>query len=671
MNLDQIGTKNFIMALFKRDDGERFLLGDAPYEFKDGLQHFQPNIIANDVVEKQGANGQLLAGQVARSASQSFDGYVCDNSATRNETELARRQFFRFFRPNYFYTVVYILPNGQAVQRKNGYLTEAPSVPEMLERFPEYHVALAFEDLNYYSYNEDAAGDETYAQIYQLQPESQLTGGLVWDATTGLTIDKIGGATSQSGTPTPSSPQPISVATGSQTIRIDGKGYTLALGATKLYKIGEHQDYIWNDNGTWKLHRAIGLASLGNFAGWVKSSFGSQQRVYMRLADIAPAGRNPAGNNIVAPILCDCYKVVKLDDILNGSQDKCVGLSSSGYVSIRDSSKASADALIAEIDSINPTLLYALYTPTETVITDANLIAELNKINGALIATTNQPTAQAAGASNLAVTISTESGTSANGIVWTEQTAKGRNLFNKNDYGFIEAYVQGGNIKASSGCKMAYMRCEPNTTYTVQKTTGNSNQRFAVITTALEPAHGVPILNYVGSLTGVDTTPSYTITTHNKAVWLCIFFGVPATTPSVAEIVGTIMVEKGSTAHTYEPFIPAGGAVWDNETGHATTTLTISSLFSVNPIWIVPGPAESPLIENITNNTSLSYLGNISAGQTLIVDCGAQTATLAGANVKNNIRGTWQTFEPGQVVIRYSGANITGPSTLQWNEVVE
>lgn len=667
MNLDQIGTKNFIMALFKRDDGERFLLGDAPYEFKDGLQHFQPNIIANDVVEKQGANGQLLAGQVARSASQSFDGYVCDNSATRNETELARRQFFRFFRPNYFYTVVYILPNGQAVQRKNGYITEAPSVPEMLERFPEYHVALAFEDLNYYSYNEDAAGDETYAQIYQLQPESTLTGGLVWDATTGLTIDKIGGATSQSGTPTPSSPQAISVATGNQTVRIDGKGYTLALGTTELCKLGDYQDYIWNDSGTWKIRRNVKkvIYDGSNDEGWARYyNSGVAGGFY------APVTDSVSGKTSLSTKFANDNSHSAWGGVANTFR-----VSDSLNLTCKTTPAGTPPSSLAdwqtELSNTPMVVYYPLATPTDYTIGGVNLLAQLNKINGALIATTNQPTAQAADASNLVVTISTESGTSADGIVWTEQTAKGRNIFNKQDYGFIEAYVQSGKVKVAAGTKTIYIPCEPNTTYTVQKTNSGTNQRFALFTTALKPADTVPILNYVGSLTGVDNNDHYTITTHNKAVWLCVFFGVSATTPTVKEIVDTIMVEKGSTAHTYEPFIPAGGAVWDNETGHATTMLTISSLFSVNPIWIVPGPAESPLIENITNNTSLSYLGNISAGQTLIVDCGAQTATLAGANVKNNIRGTWQTFEPGQVVIRYSGANITGPSTLQWNEVVE
>ena len=50
MNLDQIATKCFILALFIRDDGQRLLLGDGFYDFKSNLQHFQGNTIANDIV---------------------------------------------------------------------------------------------------------------------------------------------------------------------------------------------------------------------------------------------------------------------------------------------------------------------------------------------------------------------------------------------------------------------------------------------------------------------------------------------------------------------------------------------------------------------------------------------------------------------------------------------
>lgn len=181
MNLDQITTKCWILALFIRDDGERLLLGDGWFDFKDSLQHFQPNSIANDIVELQGTDGQLLAGQVRRSASQSFDGYVGDALTSKTEIENRRRQFIQFFRTRRHYKVIYIFPDGTAIQRRMGYLTDAPSVPEMWQKFPEYHVALNFEDVNYYEYAEDAQGDEIYAHESLVKLISVQSGGLVWD----------------------------------------------------------------------------------------------------------------------------------------------------------------------------------------------------------------------------------------------------------------------------------------------------------------------------------------------------------------------------------------------------------------------------------------------------------------------------------------------------------
>ena len=448
MNLDQINIKNFILALFKRDDGERILLGSGAYEFDADLQHFAANIIANDVIEKQGTDGQLLAGQVRRSAPQSFDGYVGDATTTREDTENYRRAFIRFFQPRHFYTVIYILPDGSAIQRKNGYLTDAPAVPEQYQRMPRYHVALAFEDLNYYSYAEDAQGDETYAQTVSLQPESELTGGLVWESTPDLTAD-------------------------------DG--------------------IVWTDE-------------------------------------------KAAGKNLL--------QLVPNDDV--ESQGLTVSLTSNGGIHIKGTATDSYS---------NITMRIPLQLPADT---------------------------------------------------YTFSIAQARTKTFS-----IRLYREAGDYEDKT-------------------------------------------------ITAGTTKTTFTLSSPIKAGYLY------AATTSGTAYDETIqpMLEKSSTASTFEPYRPAGGAVWDAETGHATTTFNVNGLYAVNPIWTVSGPAESPLIENTTNGTSLSYLGQIPAGQSLIIDCGNQTATLAGANVKNNVRGTWQTFEPGQITIRYSGANITGPSNLKWNEVV-
>lgn len=251
MNLSDITTKPWILALFKRDDGERFLLGDGFYDFKDSLQHFQPNTLANDIVELQGTDGQLLAGQVRRGASQSFDGVIGDGTTTKKVVEERRRDFLMFFRKKHFYTVIYIFCDGTAIKRERGYLVDAPSVPELYQVAPTYHVALNFENVNYYEYREDGAGNEIFSNIRNVVVSTLMTGGLIWDnlgavsealqwageqtaqgayitindglQNAPMTLTKLSGNATQASTPTPSSPVPVQTVTGEQTVKLTGK----------------------------------------------------------------------------------------------------------------------------------------------------------------------------------------------------------------------------------------------------------------------------------------------------------------------------------------------------------------------------------------------------------------------------------------------------------------
>lgn len=183
MAIHGVNPKCYILALFVRDDGARFLLGDDPFEFKDNQLHFQQNTMANDVVEVQGNDGYLLAGQVRRPGTQVFDGYVCNGTNSKEEVEVKRREFLQFFRRSHFYKVIYVFPNGTAIQRKQGFLVDDPTVQELYQQYPEYHVALNFEDVNYYTYEEDEQGHEIYAKeaIVPLA-RGGATGGLIWDS---------------------------------------------------------------------------------------------------------------------------------------------------------------------------------------------------------------------------------------------------------------------------------------------------------------------------------------------------------------------------------------------------------------------------------------------------------------------------------------------------------
>lgn len=192
MNLDEIKTESFILALFIRDDGERFLLGSGAYQFKEKQLHFSANSYQNDIVEVQGNDGVLLAGQVRRATTQVFEGYIGDSTIDKPGIEAYRRAFLAFFRKEYYYKVVYIYNNGTAIQRRKGFIVDAPEVKELFQLFPEYHIGLNFEDVNYYTYYEDSDGDEIYGKYASIPvTASSVQGGVIWDEY-GATWDNLG-----------------------------------------------------------------------------------------------------------------------------------------------------------------------------------------------------------------------------------------------------------------------------------------------------------------------------------------------------------------------------------------------------------------------------------------------------------------------------------------------
>lgn len=297
MNLDNITLQGFILALFIRDDGERFLLGSGAYEFKSKQLHFTANTYQNDIVEVQGNDGLLLAGQVRRPETQTFEGYIGDATVSKTNIEAYREQFLAFFRKDYYYKVVYIFPDGTAIQRRKGFIVNAPEVKELWQVFPEYSVGLNFEDINYYTYAEDDSGQEIYGKSAILPLSTQgIKGGLMWDeygainqeiGWTGdvtvsgseLEIDntlnykvpfsdvKLYGKTTQSGVPSITHTAPIEGVKGIQTIDItDGVNtdtYTIDFDIYELHKIGQFQDIIYKDGADWKKQREIDRITIG------------------------------------------------------------------------------------------------------------------------------------------------------------------------------------------------------------------------------------------------------------------------------------------------------------------------------------------------------------------------------------------------------------------------
>lgn len=445
-----VNERNWILTLFIRDDGERFLLGDGAYEFKDTQKHFTAPTVENDTVEVQGNDGIMLAGQVRRPNTQEFDGFVGDATATKEEIEEKRKAFLGFFLTRHTYTAIYIFENGKAIQRRGGFIVDAPEVKELWQIHPEYHVALNFEDINYYNYAENEEGQEIFANIYKLINTRATSGGLVWD----------------------------------------------------------------------------------------------------------------------------------------------------------------------EI-----------------------------------------------------------------GVVWDDLTAGGKNLFNKNTTDCFYGYFTGDSVApsniviAQSGRNYTFfIPCLPNTSYTISTEEASSDLTTWQIGTSVDaPASGVEVIGY-GNGGGTSSGLLYTITTGDSANYLLVRF---QTAPSVdAKLVyealrETLQIEVGSSKTPYEPFIPAGGAVWESGSGETENNINVESIETVYPVLTITGMAQNIVIENSRTGDVLEYVGNVADGQTLVIDMQNQTAKLNGVNVVGNIVGDWLRLMPGQNRVLYdANTDENSEATLEWQEIV-
>lgn len=176
-----VSDECFIVALFIRDDGKRFVLGQGLYEFNKSQLHFAGNNLASDILEIQGSDGSLLAGQVERASDQDFKGYINTFGVSKEAIEKARREFIAFFEKGRLFTVVYVLPSGQAIKRQRGYIVNAPEVKELYQISPKYSVSLNFEDISYYEYSENPDGSEVYSNIADILNTESTGGGVIWD----------------------------------------------------------------------------------------------------------------------------------------------------------------------------------------------------------------------------------------------------------------------------------------------------------------------------------------------------------------------------------------------------------------------------------------------------------------------------------------------------------
>lgn len=568
MAIKDVTSKCWILALFIRDDGERFLLGDGNYEFDEKQLHFAANTMANDVVEVQGNDGYLLAGQVRRPGVQSFDGYIGDSSTPKAAIETHRQAFFSFFRKNYFYTVVYVFPDGTAIQRKRGFLVDAPVAQELYQIYPKYHVALNFEDINYYYYDEDASGTEIYGKSATITLNSiRQTGGLVW-------VDPSEIELSGEGT--------------SFTLMNTVNGTALISAQLK----GDTFQQTYSGKNLMTLDNVPGMTSGGvtsSFDGSVITANGTSTAgaTYINVANTGvtlPAGTYTATLNLLSgsfeypstPTSAD-FAMYILKTANASSANRLAS-----FTGRRQSSWGDGTTFTITED----TTIYFHFNSNAAGIVFSNLVLGL-QIESGSTATSYEPYVGGIASPNPDYPQEVQTVTGRQVVTISDGGSQsqeyevnlGKNLFDKDNANIIVGYIDNNHptIISNANNRTIWIPCQPNTTYTIQKTPNSSYER-EIGCSATEPAIGVST-----TLLGVIVrgTDSATVTTSSDAKYLVIRLWSSAQDTSVTldQMLASVQIEKGSTATSYAPYFEPIELCKISSASTAPTILTYQDYF--------------------------------------------------------------------------------------------
>lgn len=150
----------------------------------------------------------------------------------------------------------------------------------------------------------------------------------------------------------------------------------------ELCKIGTYQDYIWNDNGTWKEHKAVGKVDLGSLT----YTGGTVNQGYIYSTTGITGIKYVSSNTELGAIISTDYTL----HTASGMWD------THGFIAV-DTAKV---AITNKTASPTGTAYYALATATDTAITESALITQLDNlvsaellsgVNNIMLVPANQP----------------------------------------------------------------------------------------------------------------------------------------------------------------------------------------------------------------------------------------------------------------------------------------
>ena len=166
------------------------------------------------------------------------------------------------------------------------------------------------------------------------------------------------------------------------------QSYTLDLGTTELCKIGDYQDYIYNDGDDWYLHKEVVKISPNGTESWMTTGTQPTGQFYVYTTDFDSIVKTKVYSGLVS----DNFTMWRGDPswltpvtFTNGAVFS--NSDASGAAALRimfpTSVASSVDAVKTWLSSNLPVFYYPIATPTDTKITDATLVGQLDALANA------------------------------------------------------------------------------------------------------------------------------------------------------------------------------------------------------------------------------------------------------------------------------------------------
>lgn len=240
------------------------------------------------------------------------------------------------------------------------------------------------------------------------------------------------------------------------------------------------------------------------------------------------------------------------------------------------------------------------------------------------------------------------------------ENLEGKNKFNKKT-GYLQLYMDTTSIVQSENEYIGYIKCNPNTYYSISKAITYA-QGFYVGCTEVLPSHGVNIINGIQSS---SATKCENYKTPSNVKYLVFRIGPEGNGITLQQILDSIQVEEGPIATNYVPYnsleikdigknLYAGNEITINGTYSSNTSVDLGSRY------LSKGTYTISLTNSLPNNCYI-YLGASGSIATAIRDKATFTLT-EEQNVPMRLivkAGTYSKFktkimiEKGMVVTDY------------------